>query len=246
MNKEQKGAIASGLKVSGFRDYIASRLLIRNNMLEQGAILASIAVEKYIKACLVYFDSQKKVHLNHQNFIPFINRVSPTILDKINIEFIRYLGLIYQCRYYSNHEKEISIGIHKWKFLAELDYTMNLLDGKTTLTRQDGSSDSVFKQAVENLDESVMGECYLAMRVEKKKFVERYTHAVAMLFNPSGTGPVQVNYGRCLTLDTDSFLPENLFIRNGDSDSFTLNMEVFRPHPEDIENLLIKSKAPST
>ena len=38
----------------GYRDYVAARFLLNNHLIIQGLTLASTAVEKYLKALIVY------------------------------------------------------------------------------------------------------------------------------------------------------------------------------------------------
>ena len=48
----------------GCRDYIAARFLLNNNHIVQGLTLASIAVEKYLKAIIV-FNLQEREWYNY-------------------------------------------------------------------------------------------------------------------------------------------------------------------------------------
>src|SRR5580704_13560665 len=59
--------VAINLTINAYDDYIASRFLLNNGYNMQGAILASTAIEKYLKAMLVCIgvDLNKiKVHLD--------------------------------------------------------------------------------------------------------------------------------------------------------------------------------------
>jgi hypothetical protein len=47
-----------------FKDYIAARMLLNNNMLLQGAGLASSAIEKYLKAYALFAGKPLRRHLD--------------------------------------------------------------------------------------------------------------------------------------------------------------------------------------
>jgi hypothetical protein len=53
-----RSKIFLGYLTAGFDDYLASRVLLNNLLLTQGAILASTAIEKYIKALMIIFGNE--------------------------------------------------------------------------------------------------------------------------------------------------------------------------------------------
>src|SRR6188474_1578669 len=100
----KRQSIGSSLVDLGYRDYIAARFLLNNEFIIQGLTLASTAVEKYLKA-LIIFTSKKKEKYNYHldNFSKL-----KTILDKnyhdvtkrFDPVFLSILEKAYKIRYY--------------------------------------------------------------------------------------------------------------------------------------------------
>lgn len=111
-----------GLKSSGYKDYLAARILFNQNELHQACFFANTCIEKELKACLYALNVEvsKKSHdtINLYNTLLFRNKALAEILNK---EFIKVLSKIYRSRYYESLEANYNFVIIKNKFLAELD-----------------------------------------------------------------------------------------------------------------------------
>ena len=69
MTNAQKHFTASSLIDLGYRDYIAARFLLNNQLVIQGLTLASTAIEKYLKAIIVlHVKENDKYHYHFDNF----------------------------------------------------------------------------------------------------------------------------------------------------------------------------------
>ncbi len=126
-----------GLLYVAYEDYVSARILLLSGSLMNGCILANTSLEKLLKALIFYCGEnnlkkyQHRAHqllddLNKKGFKPNINR-----------EFLSALSMIYDSRYIGDNNKVkpgYNFTIVKNKFLAELDYTVDLL-GNTIVAK---------------------------------------------------------------------------------------------------------------
>lgn len=90
-----------GLLSIGHRDYIASRVLINNGNILQGAMLASTAVEKYLKAVLALIGFRCSFHMDNVGQFKKMFQKSPYIMmfEVLDPAFIDLLSKAYRYRY---------------------------------------------------------------------------------------------------------------------------------------------------
>ena len=122
-----------GLLSLGYRDYIASRFLLNNDYILQGTLLASSAVEKYLKAGEALNGKRlNKHHLDSLGQFKSLYSQTPyhmmfNVLDPV---FLNILGKAYRYRYYDEKTitKPDTIGFLVNQFLGTLDFTiLNLI-----------------------------------------------------------------------------------------------------------------------
>ncbi|WPV01915.1 hypothetical protein SNE26_09030 [Mucilaginibacter sp. cycad4] len=105
--------LAYSLLSLGYKDYIASRVLINNGYPGQGLTLASSAVEKYLKVILAVNRKTKKemgVHLDRWDKLKTLVTECYTDISKfLDERFMTLLGKAYQARYYYNLSRPITI-----------------------------------------------------------------------------------------------------------------------------------------
>jgi len=118
--------------VTGFQDYIGSRLLLNHSLLLQGATLASTAVEKYVKALLSARNQKAFGHLNEWSSAGII-RIATEL--SLNPDFFALLQQIYRMRYIDDLKAPVSFAIERSKFLAELDQTVASLNNAVEFRR---------------------------------------------------------------------------------------------------------------
>ncbi|MFT4155148.1 hypothetical protein [Parafilimonas sp.] len=119
-----------GLISLGYRDYIASRFLLNNNYILQGTVLASSAVEKYLKAGLAMNGKRlKKFHLDSLGQFKSLYSQTPyhMMFDVLDPVFLEILGKAYKYRYYDENTitKPDTIGFLINQFLGTLDFTVD-------------------------------------------------------------------------------------------------------------------------
>ncbi len=161
----------------GYRDYIAARFLLNNHFIVQGLTLASTAVEKYLKAVIV-FNLEEKQRYNY-HFDKF--RLLKNLLAKVNNDvtegfdpvFLAILENAFKIRYYDKIEKPIFMGFYVNQFIGELDYTIDFLENFISKTQSGGQSISLYSKAMKNNDPHLHKNNYILKKENKKDFMEK-------------------------------------------------------------------------
>jgi HEPN domain-containing protein len=161
----------------GYRDYIAARFLLNNHFIVQGLTLASTAVEKYLKAVIV-FNLEEKERYNY-HFDRF--RLLKNLLTKVNNDvtegfdpvFLAILENAFKIRYYDKIEKPIFMGFYINQFIGELDYTIDFIEKFISTTQSGGQSITVYSKAVKNNDPHLYKNNYILKKANKKDFMEK-------------------------------------------------------------------------
>ncbi len=96
--EKDKGKFGQEYVILGWQDYIAARFLLNNDFLPQGTVLASIGVEKYLKAVLSSQGVVKRGHLDNIEIVELVKQTGVDLLEYINQEFLKFLGTVYQLR----------------------------------------------------------------------------------------------------------------------------------------------------
>lgn len=109
------------------QDYLASRFLLCNGFLAQGASLAATAVEKYLKAVLVLKGFFTKKHLESA-LIKALQDHHPSLYQAIDQDFIKFLKRSFKLRYATVEGEGFGIVINQHRTLLALDQTIVLID----------------------------------------------------------------------------------------------------------------------
>jgi HEPN domain-containing protein len=171
----EKGKKLIGLKQSAFKDYIAARILFLNVQLHQAAFFANTCIEKELKACLYSLNVECNVQHNTFKLLYLLKVHDKTTFDKINPDFIKVLTKIYESRYHEGLNPSYNFVIVKRKFLAELDYTYQILERKVRYKLRSIKGDmskSLYEIAVQNKFSTVVLENYLYTNILKERFLE--------------------------------------------------------------------------
>ena len=190
MNNEEYARCLLSL---GYRDYIASRFLLNNSYILQGAVLASSAVEKYLKAGLALNGKRlNKYHLD--NLGQFKSQYSQTpyheIFDVLDPVFLTILGKVYKYRYYDEKTitKPDTIGFLVNQFIGTLDFTILKLDSLFILSyNENGISiplDTRLKSAAKNSLPDLWLNNYVLHGLDKIEFMNRKSKAFGIYITP--------------------------------------------------------------
>jgi len=183
---------ARNLILMAYDDYIASRVLLNNKLALQGAIFASTAIEKYLKAILVVlgYDLNKiKFHLDRLPKLKsyfeeteylelFTKYFDPAFFDQ--------LSKAYSFRYYDNVKQPTTMGFFINQFLGELDYTVAAFE-RLVIMNDDNGKDlpSKYKRAVNEKDHNLFHDNYILNNLDKREFMERNSDGFGIYHNPN-------------------------------------------------------------
>lgn len=211
----QKQLIGSSLVDLGYRDYVAARFLLNNEFTIQGLTLASTAVEKYLKALIVFTLKEKEKYNYHlDNFIKLktiLAKNDQDVTEKFDPVFLSILENAYKIRYYDKLKKPIKIGFFLNQFIGELDNTIHSLETSDT-------PGLLYKKAIQNRDSNLYQNNFILNKQDKKEFMERPDTAFAIHIQIGSSTTRETNvvgrdivnkYEGRLAIFTNSFEPKN-------------------------------------
>ncbi|MCF6132750.1 HEPN domain-containing protein [Flavobacterium wongokense] len=161
----------------GYRDYIAARVLLNNHLVVQGLTLASTAVEKYLKA-LIVFNLQEKERY-HYHFDRFellknlLSKVKSDVTEEFDPVFLEILENAFKIRYYDKIEKPLFMGFYINQFIGELDYTVDYLERFIADTQNGGQSMSAYSRSIKSKEPHLYDNNFILSKENKKDFMEK-------------------------------------------------------------------------
>jgi hypothetical protein len=173
----QKQVIGSSLVDLGYRDYIAARFLLNNEFIIQGLTLSSTAVEKYLKA-LIVFTSTEKVRYNYHfdnlaKLKAILAKKGQDVTTKFDPVFLFILEKAYKIRYYDRLKEPIEIGFFLNQFIGELDSTVHFLETLDT-------PGLLYQRGIQKKDPHLYQNNFILNRQDKREFMEKPDTAVAI------------------------------------------------------------------
>ena len=186
-----------GLLSLGYRDYIASSFLLNNDYILQGTLLASSAVEKYLKAGLALNGKRlNKFHLDSLGQFKSLYSQTPykMMFDVLDAVFLDILGKAYKYRYYDKKTitKPDTIGFLVNQFLGTLDFTIFKLDSLFIITKENNgvtsSQDTQLKRAAKSGLPDLWLNNYVLNKIGKNEFMNRKSKAFGLFITPLNFG----------------------------------------------------------
>jgi len=156
---------------AGYDDYIASRVLLNAGLLAQGAVLASTAIEKHLKALLAFGGNVSHGHLKTAH-INAARAFDPHLANDLNEPFLRLLQRAYKTRYTDTLEVGFNLVIAYREFLAELDYTVHRLYTPLTFSQGELKLKQDYHTHRDEKDVRLMQNNYILNGDNKEQFVE--------------------------------------------------------------------------
>lgn len=161
----------------GYRDYIAARFLLNNHFIVQGLTLASTAVEKYLKAVIVFnLEERERYNFHFDRFIylkNLLSRVNQDVTEGFDPLFLEILGDAFKIRYYDKIESPIYMGFYINQFIGELDWTIDFIENFIAKTQSGGQSISPYTKAVQSRDPHLYTNNFVLHKENKKDFMEK-------------------------------------------------------------------------
>jgi hypothetical protein len=161
----------------GYRDYIAARLLLNNHLIIQGLTLASTAVEKYLKAIIVFnLKERERINFHFDRFEELKNllvKVNNDVTEEFDPVFLEILENAFKIRYYDRIKKPIFMGFFINQLIGELDYTIDFIERFIANTQNGGESMSAYNRAIRNNDSNLYENNFILSKENKKDFMEK-------------------------------------------------------------------------
>lgn len=161
----------------GYRDYIAARVLLNNHLVVQGLTLASTAVEKYLKALIVFNLQEKERYHYHFDRFELLKNLLCKVKSDVTVEFdpvfLEILENAFKIRYYDKIEKPMFMGFYINQFIGELDYTVDYLERFIADTQNGGRSMSAYTTAVKSKEPHLYDNNFILSKENKKDFMEK-------------------------------------------------------------------------
>lgn len=108
-------------------DYLASRHLLLHGFLEHGAMLASTAVEKYLKAVVGVHGMTRGEHLCGTLY-KLVKQCQPLLYAGLDMDFVKFLEKTFKLRYASVSSPGLAIVINQYRTLMSLDAVVAQID----------------------------------------------------------------------------------------------------------------------
>jgi len=187
----RQGHIAFSFIILAYRDYIAARFLINNDLVLQGLTLASTAIEKYLKVLLIANGRTKKEVQVHLNRLPELKHQLAAcyydVTKHMDERFLEILGQMYSIRYYDDIKVPVTIGFFKGQFLGELDSIVHYFETKVITGLKDAKGDEIktpYRRDADSKDEKLTLNNYLFNGLTKKQHMEKPDHGFAVAIRP--------------------------------------------------------------
>jgi HEPN domain-containing protein len=187
------------LIISAFDDYVAARFLLLNKYSLNGVILASMCVEKYLKAMLAVLNVEfKNLHLDRIDEIRslFANTEYNVIFHYIDPRFLDLLSLGYKFRYYDNVKEKTTIGFATHQVLGELDHFISVLEQLTVMLVNGKKVPTPYQRAVSNSDIRVFDSNYIVNKIDRQTYYEQETYCFGLHIDPERSGPLSIKGDR--------------------------------------------------
>lgn len=193
------------MRSNAYRDYVAARVLLDNQLWIQGLVMTSTCIEKYLKCILLTAGKKSKVHLDSPDFLTVLKLNNRDVSSFISESFIRYLGRAYVLRYIEPTSHQASIAIEPKKLLAELDYTVAQIEASIVIsTSTKEQLDNGYQDAVKNRDDRIFKNNHILNNIDKNIFVEEYNMLFILTIEPR-LGPIAIRHGKYLSCNNQNF-----------------------------------------
>ncbi|MBA2242930.1 MAG: HEPN domain-containing protein [Chthoniobacterales bacterium] len=189
---ERTKKISSFLRDS-FNDYIAARVLFRDQLPQQASILSSTAIEKCVKAMLAVQGNESHGHLQtaHRNFLRNFN---PKLHSKLNNDFLVLNQKVYALRYSDDLPAGYNLVIASREFLAEMDFTIAAMFSCFSLNQGNRRMETPYEVAVAGADHRLWVDNHVLHKIPNALFTYAEPQFVYEVRNDPRRGLMEVTY----------------------------------------------------
>ena len=212
----------------GYKDYIGARVLLMSGLLLQGAILGSTAVEKYLKAILAFKGNVSHGHLKtaHINAAKnFDSRLEKMLNDK----FLLLLQRVYEMRYIDSLSVDFNVVIAYREFLAELDFTCQMLHESFKLNINGAQVVSSYHIARDQKDELLCTDNFVANNLSKQGFIGAEDQQVYEARLCRYRGLIEISYTSAARVSDGDFTREGMRNMDDTGASFMVSLAPMVP-----------------
>lgn len=167
----------------GFKDYLAARVLLNSGLPLQGAVLASTAIEKHVKALLAIRGETSTGHLQKAHFNSLKNFL-PHVYAKLSPSFLEFLQKVYILRYTDQLNPGFNLNVYAVMTLAELDFTIAEIRSSFRLHRDGSPVKTNYEAALESSDERLIKNNHILQGIPKSEFLKQPDKVYAVRMRP--------------------------------------------------------------
>lgn len=207
---------------AAYADYLAARVLLLRDLLPQGAVLASTAIEKYLKAFLAFRGNEVHGHLQAAQFRALKN-FDPTLSAQISPQYVDLLQLAYKLRYPDDLPRGFNLLIAQREFLAELDFTSLLLHRSFHIRMGQADVGTRLTTAERDGDERLHTGNHVLEGVEKQVFIAGGPQRVYAIRMQEG-GPIEINCTMTPRPSDGQFMRPAIVPQPGKADTFFIGL----------------------
>lgn len=191
-----------------YQDYLAARVLLNADLLVQGSILASTAIEKYLKAILFIHGTKRKGHLKKAYF-QSLRYIDTKLWSTLNIEFIELLQKLYSLRYLDSLTRNFNAVIIAREFLAELDFTAISMQSRFGIENDGIAVKMKYHSDLQAREPKLFLNNHVLLNLQKQEFISSSPQSVYAVRNCPDLGLIEVTY------TTENFVSDGCFRRPG-------------------------------
>lgn len=192
-----------------FSDYLGARVLLNNNLLLQGAILASTSIEKCLKAIAASRGNICNGHLK-QAHLRILENFDKKLYDTLNLSFLKFLIKSYKMRYLDHLKDGFTLHISRKQFLAELDFTIfEIFKRFHFKSTKRGTIKLMYQELIENKDPKLYNNNYILKKISRNEFVKEQDYCYGVLKDHK-MGLMEVFYEAEKVNDDGNFLKPGL------------------------------------
>lgn len=162
---------------AAYRDYVAARVLLLEDLPLQGAIQASTAIEKYFKVMLAFRGNQSSGHLKKAHFNA-VRNYNPELFASLNQSFLELLQRVYAYRYPDMLRPGANVVIATAEFMAEFDHTALAVHGGITVKEDGKDVETSLEEALRLEDRRLLAGNHVIGNIPKQKYIAAHPQLV--------------------------------------------------------------------
>ena len=193
MQRSEFGQKTADFLDVAYKDYLAARVLLNADLLIQAAVLASTAMEKYIKAILAFRGNESRGHLKSAHWRAALN-FDARLSEVLNPDFLQLLQKCYKLRYLDDIEVSFNLVIASREFLAELDHAALMLQESFRLQRGGQPHVTRYHNDKRDRDGRLVLNNYLFTHQDKQRFISEEPQFVYEVRKNGPNDLIEVTY----------------------------------------------------